>query len=147
VRSGLSGPIDDLALLDDNNDVTGGLVPVVPFVNENGEAQFEPFRDHIDGIRKQILDRMTIATIQAFKQRAFKGLPKQDDDGNDIDYEGMFIAAPGAVWDLPRGRGVGIRPGRHDRHPRRDPGRREGPLRAVGHAGLPGKPGRRERVG
>jgi hypothetical protein len=76
-------------------------VPVVELVNENGDAQFAPFVDHIDGIRKQVLDRMTIATIQAFKQRAFKGLPKLDEQGNEIDYEGMFESAPGAVWDLP----------------------------------------------
>jgi hypothetical protein len=56
---------------------------------------------------------MTIATIQAFKQRAFKGLPKVDEQGNEIDYEGMFVSAPGAVWDLPARRDLGVRPGRH----------------------------------
>lgn len=99
---GLSpGDIDALQLLDDNGEVTGGLVPVVELANERRDAQFGPFKDHIDGIRKQVLDRMTIATIQAFRQRAFKGLPKYDEQGNEIDYEGMFESAPGAVWDLP----------------------------------------------
>jgi hypothetical protein len=101
LHEGLSGPVEGLALLDDNGDVTGGLLPVVEYSNEGREAQFDPFVDHIDGIRKQVLDRMTIATIQAFKQRAFKGLPKVDEQGNEIDYEGMFVSAPGAVWDLP----------------------------------------------
>jgi hypothetical protein len=100
--AGLSpGSIDALNVLDENGEVIGQRVPVVEFANDGRDAQFAPFLDHIDGIRKQVLDRMTIATIQAFKQRAFKGLPKVDEQGNEINYEGMFESAPGAVWDLP----------------------------------------------
>jgi hypothetical protein len=78
-------------------------VPVVPFVNEDGMAEFEPFIPQIDRINQQILQRMTIATIQAFKQRAFKGLPKTDPDtGEVIDYDSIFVADPGAVWNIPQ---------------------------------------------
>jgi hypothetical protein len=89
--------IDWLAETDDDGNVTGRRVPVVPFVNEDGMAEFEPFLPQIDRINQQILQRMTIATIQAFKQRAFKGLPKTDPDtGEDIDYDSIFVADPGA---------------------------------------------------
>lgn len=100
ISRGLSGIVNELAVQNADGTI-GGLLPVVELATADRKAQFDPFIDHIDGIRKQILDRMTIATVQAFKQRAFKGLPKEDEDGNEIDYEGMFEAAPGAVWDLP----------------------------------------------
>lgn len=97
-----SGPIDWLAETDEDGNVIGGLIPLVPFVNEDGMAEFEPFIPQIDRINQQILQRMTIATIQAFKQRAFKGLPKTDPDtGELIDYDSIFVADPGAVWNIP----------------------------------------------
>lgn len=78
------------------------LCPIVPFVNEDGLSQFEPFLPLIDRINQQILQRMTIATIQAFKQRAFKGLPQKDPKtGKDIDYDSIFVADPGAIWNIP----------------------------------------------
>jgi hypothetical protein len=77
-------------------------VPIVPFKNEDGMAQFEPFLPLIDRINQQILQRMTIATIQAFKQRAFKGLPEKDPKtGKKIDWDAVFVAEPGAVWNVP----------------------------------------------
>lgn len=99
--AGASGEIDWLSEPDGDGGVTG-LIPVVPFVNEDGMAEFEPFIPQIDRINQQILQRMTIATIQAFKQRAFKGLPKNDPDtGELIDYDSIFVADPGAVWNIP----------------------------------------------
>jgi len=99
VSEGMSGPIDWLNNADGS---VGDIVPVVPFVNEDGMAEFEPFIPQIDRINQQILQRMTIATIQAFKQRAFKGLPKTDPDtGAVIDYNAMFTADPGAIWNVP----------------------------------------------
>jgi hypothetical protein len=51
-------------------------------------VEFEPFIPLLDRINQQILQRMTIATIEAFKQRAFKGLPQKDPStGADIDYD------------------------------------------------------------
>lgn len=101
IHQGASGPIEWLAETDGEGNIDG-LVPVVPFVNEDGKSEFEPFISQIDRINQQILQRMTIATIQAFKQRAFKGLPKTDPDtGEVIDYDQIFVADPGAVWNIP----------------------------------------------
>jgi len=47
--------------------------------------------------------------MQAFRQRALKadkdsgGLPRKDENGNDIDWGKIFEPAPGALWDLPPG--------------------------------------------
>lgn len=104
VSQGASGPIPELAEYDDDGNVTGGLVPVIPFVNEDDKAEFEPFIPQIDRINQQILQRMTIATVQAFRQRAFKGLPKTNPDtGELIDYNAIFTADPGAIWNVPSG--------------------------------------------
>ena len=76
--------------------------PVAVFENEDGLAEFEPFIPLLDRINQQILQRMTIATIQAFKQRAMKGLPKTDPGtGEVIDYNQIFVADPGAIWNIP----------------------------------------------
>jgi hypothetical protein len=78
------------------------MIPFVPFENEDGMAEFEPHIELLDRITQQILQRMTIATIQAFKQRAIKGLPKTDSrTGDEIDYSNVFTAEPGAIWQLP----------------------------------------------
>jgi hypothetical protein len=80
----------------------GDICPIVPFINEDGLSEFEPFIPQIDRINQQILQRMTIATIQAFKQRAMKGLPQKDPStGADIDYDSIFVADPGAIWNIP----------------------------------------------
>lgn len=98
VYEGASGEIPGLTETPD----LPGVVPVVPFVNEDGMAEFEPFIPQIDRINQQILQRMTIATIQAFKQRAFKGLPQTNPDtGEKIDYDAIFVADPGAIWNIP----------------------------------------------
>jgi Phage portal protein, SPP1 Gp6-like len=78
------------------------LCPIVPFINQDGLSEFEPFIPLLDRINQQILQRMTIATIQAFKQRAFKGLPQKDPKtGEDINYDEIFVADPGAIWNIP----------------------------------------------
>lgn len=103
VYEGASGPIPGLAEVDELG-VVSGEVPVVPFVNEDGMAEFEPFLPILDRINQQILQRMTIATVQAFRQRAFKGLPqKNPETGETIDYDAIFTADPGAIWNIPAG--------------------------------------------
>jgi hypothetical protein len=78
------------------------LNPVVVFENEDGMAEFEPHVELLDRINQQILQRMTIATVQAFRQRAFKGLPQTDPKtGERIDYDSIFVADPGAIWNIP----------------------------------------------
>lgn len=81
---------------------TGG-VPVFVLDNKDGVAEFEPHIDVIDRINLGKLQRLVITAMQAYKQRAIKGLPDKDDDGNDIDWTKVFDPAPGAIWDLPDG--------------------------------------------
>lgn len=77
-------------------------VPVVRFRNRRGVGEFEPHVDLLDRINHMILQRMVIATLQAFKQRAVKGVPKVDPKtGQEIDYTDIFTADPAAMWLLP----------------------------------------------
>lgn len=83
-------------------------VPVVRFDNADKLGEYEPHLDHLDRINHQILQRMTVAVMQAFKQRAVMGLPKVYPDthpkaGQEIDYGDVFISDPAAVWHLPPG--------------------------------------------
>lgn len=79
-----------------------GEVPVVKFSNADGKGEYEPYLDIIDRINHMILQRLIIATTQAFKQKWVKGdFPTHDQDGNEIDYNGLFEAGPGAMWILP----------------------------------------------
>ena len=81
-----------------------GQVPVFELQNKDGVAEFEPHIDVIDRINLGKLQRMVIAAMQAYKQRAIKGgLPDTDEDGNSIDWSKVFEPAPGAIWDLPEG--------------------------------------------
>lgn len=85
------------------------VVPVVPFVNRpdmagGGMGEFEPHLPLIDRINYSVLQRLEIAAMQAFRQRAVKGdLPTHDAVGNEIDYDNIFEAGPGALWQLPAG--------------------------------------------
>jgi hypothetical protein len=79
-----------------------GEVPVVKFTNADGRGEYEPFLDIIDRVNHMILQRLIIATTAAFKQKWVKGdFPTHDQDGNEIDYNGLFEASPGAMWVLP----------------------------------------------
>jgi hypothetical protein len=81
-----------------------GEVPVVEFSNIDHKGEFEPYLDLIDRINHMILQRLVIATTQAFRQRAIKGdFPTHDPDGNEIDYNGLFTSSPGALWMIPEG--------------------------------------------
>jgi hypothetical protein len=82
-------------------DVPAGLMPLVPFHNLDGVGEFEPHLDLLRRINFMILQRLTIAVLQAFKQRALKGAPNKDDKGNLIDYDDVFTSDPGAIWLLP----------------------------------------------
>ena len=82
------------------------VVPVVRFVNKPnlrgvGLGEFEAHLTILDRINHQVLHRLTVAAFQAFRQRAIKGVPNTDEDGNLIDYTDVFSASPGALWLLP----------------------------------------------
>lgn len=86
-----------------------GQVPVVRFayrpqLDGRTLGEFEDVMDVLDRINFMLLQRLVIAAVQAFRQRALKGdLPVTDLDGNTIDYNGIFRADPGALWQLPAG--------------------------------------------
>jgi hypothetical protein len=88
------------------------VVPVVGFPNRetlsdrrDGQGrswgEFEPHRAILDRINYTILNRLEIATMQAFRQRGIKGVPTHDAQGNEVDYDDVFAADPGALWLLP----------------------------------------------
>jgi hypothetical protein len=84
------------------------FVPIFPFLNRRELGEFESHTDVLDRINWNILQRLVITASQAYRQRAVKAidgqpLPQQDADGNDIDYDKIFSAAPGALWELPPG--------------------------------------------
>ncbi len=80
------------------------FVPIFPFVNRSGKGEFETHTDILDRINWNILQRLVITAMQAYRQRAIEGsLPTEDDDGNAIDYKEMFKPGPGALWQLPEG--------------------------------------------
>ena len=85
-----------------------GEVPVVKFTNIDEKGEYEPYLDIIDRINHMILQRLVIATTAAFKQKWIKGdFPTHDPDGNEVDYNGLFESAPGAMWMLPEGADIG----------------------------------------
>jgi hypothetical protein len=83
------------------------VVPVVAFPNQvdiqgRSYGEYERHIPTIDRINYQILQRLEVATLQAFRQRAVKGnFPTRDEHGNEIDYNDVFSADPGALWQLP----------------------------------------------
>ena len=84
------------------------FVPIFPFLNRGGMGEFEPHVDVLDRINWGILQRLVITAMQAYRQRALTSkdgqpLPAVDADGNEIDYDEMFSASPGALWELPPG--------------------------------------------
>lgn len=85
-----------------SRDLPDGLMPLVRFVNRDGVGEFERHLDLLSRINHEVLWRMTIAAVQAFRQRGFKGLPDVDPKTNQrIDYNEIFSADPGALWMIP----------------------------------------------
>lgn len=81
-------------------------IPVVRFPNRAdlsgcSYGEFEPHISVLDRINYEILQRLEIATLQAFRQRGIKGIPTHDASGNEVDYTDVFSADPGALWQLP----------------------------------------------
>lgn len=94
---------------DDVQTLNSNRIPVVRFRNRpqmdgSTMGEFEDVIDIVDRINALTFDRMVIAAVQAFKQRAIKGdLPTHDPDGNVIDYNGLFEPGPDSLWMLPEG--------------------------------------------
>lgn len=83
------------------------VVPVVRFKNRDCIGEYEHHLDILDRINHVMLQGLVIATLQAFKQRALEvvdKLPENDPaTGEKIDYNAVFEADPGALWELPPG--------------------------------------------
>jgi hypothetical protein len=82
------------------------IVAVVPIPNRadmsgNPTGEFEPHLSILDRISYSTLNRLEIATLQAYRQRGIKGVPSHDAAGGEIDYDDIFAADPGAMWLLP----------------------------------------------
>lgn len=75
--------------------------PIHHFRNRQGMGEFEKHIPTLRRINHTILQRMIIIALQAFKQRAVKGVPNTDKDGKEIDYSDIFKSDPGAIWILP----------------------------------------------
>lgn len=82
-------------------------VPIVEFLNLAGidntpEGEFEAHLSALDRLNFIVLNRLEIMTMQAFKQRAIKGLALRDPQTNEeIDYSDDFLSGPGELWQLP----------------------------------------------
>ncbi|MBQ1047871.1 phage portal protein [Micromonospora sp. C51] len=81
-------------------------MPVVRFTNEDEMGEFEPHLDLLSRINNVILHRMTISTLQAYRQRAIRGVPTvypkdHPKAGQQIDYSQVFSMDPAALWLLP----------------------------------------------
>lgn len=82
---------------------TGQPPPVVVYNNPIFCGEFETHLDLINRINREVLERLTTAALQAFRQRAIKGgLPTHDAKGNVIDWGRILEPAPGVIWDLPK---------------------------------------------
>lgn len=84
-----------------------GQIPIVKFTNAGGVGEYEPYTDIIDRVNHMTLQRLVIATTQAFRQRVLRGeFPTHDQDGNEIDYNGILESSAGALWMIPEGADV-----------------------------------------
>lgn len=88
-------------LFDDAKDTDVKRFPIVHYRNEGGHGEFEEHLDALDRINDKIFNEWWIGKIQAFRQRAVKNLPDEDDEGNELDYTDMFTASPDAMWQVP----------------------------------------------
>lgn len=90
-------------------ELMNGRIPLVRFQNQDGVGEFEAHLPVLDRINDGIFERVTIAKLQAFRQRAFEGMPDVYPDdhpkaGETIEYDAdAFSADPGALWRLPPG--------------------------------------------
>jgi hypothetical protein len=105
-RKSKSGEVRDFELDGDVMDLPAPIVPIVKFscrsdMFHRSSGEFERHLGILDRINYTVLNRLEIATLQAFKQRAVKGMKTHDEKGEEIDYDALFSADPGALWLLP----------------------------------------------
>jgi len=95
----------------DSEELTGlEYIPVFAFPNRGGIGEFESHTDILDRINWNILQRLVIVAMQAYRQRWVKGadsLADEDSEGNKNDYAAIFKPGAGALWMLPDGVEIG----------------------------------------
>lgn len=81
---------------------TGQEEPTVyEFTPVDGMSIIAKHLPTMERINHGILQRLILIAMQAFRQRALKNAPVEDEDGQQINYEGMFETAPDSLWLLP----------------------------------------------
>lgn len=89
-------------------------VPVERFENRDGVGVYEEHLDLLDRINHTIMQRVVIAAVQAYKQRALRQtdtdgkakdrLPDKDPEtGEEIPWDDIFESGPDRLWKLPPG--------------------------------------------
>ncbi|MEV8346838.1 hypothetical protein [Streptomyces niveus] len=80
-------------------------IPVYEFTPPGGKSLIEPHLPTLQRINHGILQRMILIALQAFRQRALKGMPDRDPETGDPieNLEDVFESAPDALWTLPEG--------------------------------------------
>lgn len=91
-----------------------GHLPLFRQSTEDGESLVQPHIPTLERIDTGIFDRMCIINMQAFRQRAIKGMNRttyQENDpdvksglhqaGEKIDFSSIFAQGPAALWMLP----------------------------------------------
>ena len=94
---------------DHSGELIHDRIPVVRFNNLAELGEYEPHLPALDKINHQILQKMTIAVMQAFRQRWVSGLDTHYPDdyeveelrGKPIDYSDVFVSDPAAMWQIP----------------------------------------------
>jgi hypothetical protein len=85
--------------------IKGKTLPVFRFRNRKGVGEFEQHLGHIDRINDKIISEWWIAKMQAFRQRAVKGLPDVNSTTGepitDEEWAKMLVSDPGAMWRIP----------------------------------------------
>lgn len=82
-------------------------VPIYTLLNRFGVGEYEKHIPHMQRINHTILQQMIITVMQAFRQRAIKGVPGTDPKtGKQIDYANIFTSDPGSLWILPEAANV-----------------------------------------
>lgn len=99
--------------------VSNGALPIQRFSTPDGKGLFEPHLSSIYRIDQETFDRVTITMMQAFVQRAIKGMKRTTYDetdpavivgmkksGDPIDFSEIFQQGPASIWLMPDGADV-----------------------------------------
>ncbi|MGH1563043.1 phage portal protein [Mumia sp. DW29H23] len=84
-----------------SQDVPDGRLAIVHFRNRFGRGEYEGHLPTLDRINDKVASEWWLIKIQAHRQRAIKGLPETDEQGNEVDYTDVFVSAPDALWQVP----------------------------------------------